>query len=162
MSHTEARSNVAQMPCPIKTRGTSRSTSKPEDAETKNNEKYGIVTAGTPLPLPPKATPAIDPTPPNKTTEPYEGLETPIPETPLQNTKQETPIPETPPQSIEQQTMEENNTHLIELLKLLETAVEDLSKVNNKQANTTIENTKASIKKATTITRSEEHTSELQ
>jgi hypothetical protein len=152
MSHVEVRSNAAQTPCPIKAKGTSRSTSKSEDTETKNNGKYGIVAAGTPLPLPPKATPAIDSTPPNKTTKPSEGLETPIPETPLQNTEQETPIPETPPQSTEQQTTEENNTRLTELLKLLETATEELSKANNKQVNTIIENAKASIKKATTIT----------
>ena len=48
--------------------------------------------------------------------------------------------------------MEENKTHLIELLKLLKTAVEDLNKVNHRQVNTIIENIKASIKKATTIT----------
>ncbi len=48
--------------------------------------------------------------------------------------------------------MEENETCLIELLKLLKTAVEDLNKVNHKHITTTIENAKDSIKKATTIT----------
>ena len=47
---------------------------------------------------------------------------------------------------------EENKTRLEELLKLLETAAEDLNKVNHRQANTIIENVKASIKKATSIT----------
>jgi hypothetical protein len=66
-----------------------------------NNEKHGIVAAGTPIPPPPKATPEIDPTPPN-ITEPYNGRETLIPEIPLQHIRQPT---------------EENKPHL-ELLKL--------------------------------------------
>ena len=37
-------------------------------------------------------------------------------------------------------------------MKLLETVAEDLNKVNHRQANTIIENAKASIKKATTMT----------
>src|SRR5438046_1275171 len=78
-THTKA---TEQTPCPIRAWETNRSTSKPKDAEIRNNEKYGTVRAGTPLPSSPTtATPAIDPTPPKTTTE-YDGLETPIPETP--------------------------------------------------------------------------------
>src|SRR5208282_5597751 len=134
-SHTEVRKSAEQTPCPTRARETS--TFRPEDTETQNSKKYGTVTAGSPLHPLPKATPAIDPTPPKNTAEPYNGLETPIPETPPQGTKQIT---------------EENKTRLTELMKLLETAAEDLSKVNHRQINATIENAKASIKKATTIT----------
>jgi len=83
-----------------------------------------------------KSNPVIDPTPPNNTTEPYDGGETPIPETPQQHIEQ---------------IMEGNKTHLEELLKLLEKAAEDLNKVNYQQANTIIETIKVSIKKATNI-----------
>jgi hypothetical protein len=134
--HTEAKNNGEKTPCPPRARETGRSTSQSEDAQTKNNEKKGTVAAGTPIP-PPRATPVIDPTSLNNVTEPYDGRETPIPETPLQHIEQIT---------------EENKTRLEELLKLLETAAEDLNKVNHRQVNTTIEIIKASIKKATTIT----------
>jgi hypothetical protein len=113
--HIEAK-NGEKTPCPIKTRETVR--------------------AGTPIPSSSRATPVIDPTPPNKTTE-YQGRETPIPETPMQHVEQ---------------TMEETKTHLEELLKLLETAAEDLNKVSLRQANTVIETVKISIKKATSLT----------
>src|SRR5947207_4017491 len=133
-SHTEV---IEQTPCPTRARETNRSTSKPKDTKIRNNEKYGTVVARTPLSSPSTATPAIDPTPPKITTE-YDGVETPIPETPLKNLDQETPIPETPPQSTEQGIMEENKTRLVELLELLETVTEDLDKINHRQVNTTI------------------------
>jgi hypothetical protein len=125
--------NAEKTPCPIRARETGRSTSQSEDAQT--NGKHGTAVAGTPIP-PPRATPIIDPTPPCNTKH-YDG--------------RETPIPETPPQHSERST-EENKTHLEELLKLLETATEDLNKVNHRQTNTTVEAVKASIKKATIIT----------
>src|SRR5213076_946399 len=75
MSLTEARNNAEKTPCPIRAWETSKSTSQSEDTETKNNEKYGIVVAGTPLSSP-TVTPAIDPTPFNNTTEQYDGPET--------------------------------------------------------------------------------------
>ena len=114
--------NAEKTPCPTRARETGRSTSQSEDG------KHGTAVAGTPIP-PPRATPAIDPTP--------DGGETPIPETPLPHIEQ---------------TTEENKTHLEELMKLLETTAEDLNKVNHRQANTIIETIKASIKKATIIT----------
>jgi hypothetical protein len=120
--------NAAKTPCPTRARETGRNTSQSEDGN-------GTAVAGTPIP-PPRATPEIDPTPPN-TTEPYDGRETPIPETPLQHIRQST---------------EENKTHLEELMKLLETTAENLNKVNHRQSNTTIEIIKATIKKATIIT----------
>ena len=89
-SHTEVRTNAEKTPCPTRARETGRNTSQSEDTQTKNNEKHGTAVAGTPIPPPPRATPVIDPTPSNNTTEPYDGRETPIPETPLQHTEQTT------------------------------------------------------------------------
>ena len=129
----ERLNNAEKTPCPTRARETGKSTSQPEDTQT--NGKHGTVVAGTPIPQP-RATPVIDPTPPNNTTEPYDGGETPIPETPQQHIEQ---------------IMEGNKTHLEELLKLLEKAAEDLNKVNYQQANTIIETIKVSIKKATNI-----------
>src|SRR5271167_2331344 len=63
-SHTEVRKSAEQTPCP--TRSQETSTFRPEDTETQNSKKYGTVAAGSPLHPPPKATPAIDPTPPKK------------------------------------------------------------------------------------------------
>ena len=135
--NTEAKNNAEKTPCPARARETSRSTAQPEDTQTKNKEKHGTVVAGTPIPPPPRPMPVIDPTPPNNTTEPYDGEETPISETPLQHIEQIT---------------EGNKIRLEELLKLLEKAAEDLNKVNHRQANTIIETIKVSIKKATNIT----------
>ena len=124
-----------ETPCPIRVRETGKST--PQSEDTQINEKHGTVVAGTPI-LPPRATPVIDPTPLIKTIEQYDDKETPIPETPSQHIKQIT---------------EGNKTHLEEeLLKILETAMEDLNKVNHRQINTIIETIKVSIKKTTIIT----------
>ena len=135
-SYAEVK-NAEKTPCPTRAQETGRSTSQPKDTQTKSNEKHGTAVAGTPIPPPPRTTPVIDPTPPNNITEPYDGRETPSPETQLQHTEQIT---------------EENKTRLEELLKLLKTAAEDLNKVNHRQVNTIIETIKASIKKATTVT----------
>jgi hypothetical protein len=133
-SHTEVKNNAEKTPCPIRAQ-TGRSTSQSKDTQTKSsNEKHGTAVAGTPIPSPPRATPA---TPSKKTTEPCDGRKTSTPETPLQHTEQIT---------------EGNKTHLEELMKLLETAAEDLNKVNHRLVNTTIETIKASIKKATIVT----------
>src|SRR5277367_2207036 len=121
--------NAEKTPCPPRARETGRSTSQSEDG------KHGAAKAGTPIP-PPRATPEIAPTPPNNPTEQHDGRETPIPETPPQHTRQST---------------EGNKTHVEELLKLLEKAVEDLDKISLRQT-TVIETVKASIKKATIIT----------